>query len=431
MNLNTILELANTVGTNAKVDVLKKYSDDTNFCKLLFYTLNPLLTYNLSEKTLHDFDKNIIKDVDDISFADIFECCEYLSRLRKLDDATIREVKLFLYKYCNDDEREVYIKILSKTLRLGVTAKTVNKVIPNLIPVWEVQQAFPIDKYPIKDDQEFWLTEKLNGVRATFYDGKLIARSGVPFSGLDHIIKEISWVNVAGFVLDGELTLKNKGELSDNEAFRVTTGILNSKNVNKTGIWFRIFDVIPIKDFECNNPTTKYSTRRIIMDELDRVLKNPTDSPPAKYNLVLPVLYHGTDTKQIYSLLEKMVIEDKEGLMVNLDTPYRRTRHNGILKVKRFYTMDLPIIRCEEGSGRLQNKLGCFVVDYKGNEVKVGSGFSDEQRKEFWERRDELVNTICEVKYKEISSDKHTGLESLQFPVFVTIREDKSEVSYG
>ncbi len=93
--------------------------------------------------------------------------------------------------------------------------------------------------------------------------------------------------------------------------------------------------------------------------------------------------------------------------------------------------MDLPIIECEEGSGRLTGTLGAFVLDYKGNSVRVGSGFSDEQRAEFWSRRDELSGVLCEVKYKEISSDKNTGAESLQFPTFVSLRTDKTEISYG
>lgn len=126
-----------------------------------------------------------------------------------------------------------------------------------------------------------------------------------------------------------------------------------------------------------------------------------------------------------------MVAEDKEGLMLNYDVPYRRTRHRGILKIKQFYTMDLPILRCEEGIGRLERTLGAFVLDFKGNEVRVGSGFTDAQRMEFWKNRDDIVGMLCEVKYKEISKDKGTGLESLQFPIFVQIRKDKTEVSYG
>ena len=126
-----------------------------------------------------------------------------------------------------------------------------------------------------------------------------------------------------------------------------------------------------------------------------------------------------------------MVREDKEGLMLNLDVPYKCKRHNGILKVKRFYTMDLQITGCEEGAGRLAGTLGAFTVDYKGNEIRVGSGFTDEQRMEFWTNRDALVGLLCEVKYKEISYDKNTGAESLQFPVFVALRRDKDDVSFA
>ena len=193
--------------------------------------------------------------------------------------------------------------------------------------------------------------------------------------------------------------------------------------MNKTGICYTVFDCIPRHDFESSDPKTLYSVRRSLLSSFQ------TDKP--EYVSVLPILYEGTDQSKIPELLDRMVREDKEGLMVNTDVPYRRTRHRGILKVKRFYTMDLPIIRCEEGSNRLSGTLGAFVLDYKGNEVKVGSGFTDEQREDFWNRRDELAEILCEVKYKEVSYDKGTGLESLQFPIFVGLRTDKSEVSYG
>ena len=49
--------------------------------------------------------------------------------------------------------------------------------------------------------------------------------------------------------------------------------------------------------------------------------------------------------------------------MLNRDGKYYRKRHNGILKVKRFYTVDLKVLAVEEGSGRLAGKLGAFVAD--------------------------------------------------------------------
>lgn len=416
-----IIKLQSIRGSNAKQAFVKEHSLDNWFTQFLYYALNPLFTYNVSEKTLSNLD---VPDGELALFDSIFECCDYLSQLRGLDDATLRQVKLLLKK-CEPEERELYIKLLSKTLRLGITAKSVNKAIPNLIPVWEVQQSFPIDSYPLEPDTEFWLTQKLNGVRATFYQGRLRGRSGAEFKGLEHITKEIMFVALAGFTLDGELTLKEKGGLSDNEAFRVATGIINSDTDDKSGICYTIFDVIPTQFFESNEKKLGYSVRRLILDELAKSLKDVESVS------VLPVLYHGTDQDQIPILLDKMVEEDKEGLMVNLDVPYQRKRHRGILKVKRFYTMDLPIVRCEEGTGRLSGTLGSVVVDFKGNEVNVGTGFSDEQRATFWNGRDNLVGKLCEVKYKEISSDKKTGDESLQFPVFVGIRDDKTEVSYG
>lgn len=428
MGYKDIYKLQSITGANAKCEFIKAHQDDIYFKRFLYFALNPMLTYNISKKST---DKLMAEENFDgqklIFFNDIFECCEHLSRLRGMDDATLRQVKMLLnVKYPEKDERDLYIQLLSKKVRLGIAAKTINKIIPNLIPEWEVQQAYTVEKYPLKEGTEFWLTQKLNGARATLYEGQLLARSGMPYKGLEHITDALSWLRVAGFVADGELTLKDKGDLSDNEAFRVSTGILNSDNVNKTVICYTIFDMIPVKDFDALKPQVTYRYRRDILNQFAERIAD-TDGAVK----VLPVLYHGTDQSKIEELLEQMVREDKEGLMINTDAPYRRTRHKGILKVKRFYTMDLPIIRCEEGTGRLSGTLGAFVLKYKENEVKVGSGFTDEQREQFWNNRDDMEGLLCEVKYKEISQDKGTGLESLQFPVFVGIRTDKTEVSYS
>ena len=92
--------------------------------------------------------------------------------------------------------------------------------------------------------------------------------------------------------------------------------------------------------------------------------------------------------------------------------------------------MDLPVVAVVEGEGRLKGTLGALVVQYKENTVNVGSGFDDETRMMLWNQRDELIGRIVEVKYKEISRDKKTGLESLQFPIYVGMRECGKCVSY-
>ena len=420
--ITAITALQGVSSTLKKQEVLREFSGNKDFRKLLYYALNPMLTYKISEQTLRRpvrYDPAIT-----LTMCDIYDICETLSKRKALDDATFYQVCAFV-QACPPEITEFYTKLLSKTLRLGVTAKTVNKVIPGLIPEWEVQQAYPIEKHPFQNGTWFTLTQKLNGVRATFYKGKLIARSGLPYEGLEHITSVLERAEFDGLVFDGELTLLDKGDLSDNEAFRKATGIINSDDADKTGICYTIFDVIREEDFNNGEVGMTYSARRTAMETIT-VLLSGTECID-----VLPVLYMGTDQSKIGELLKRMVSEDKEGLIVNLDVPYKRKRHSGILKVKEFYTMDLPIIECEEGSGRLVGTLGAFVLNYKGNEVRVGSGFTDKQRDAYWRRREELAGVLCEVKYKEISSDKNTGAESLQFPVFLSLRTDKEDVSYG
>lgn len=415
--------LQNAHGSLKKQEVLRLGSENEHFRKLLYYALNPMLTYKISEQRLRtpvEYDPAIT-----VTMLDIFDICESLSKRKALDDATVYQVCVFVQNLCPPHETEFYTKLLSKTLRLGVTAKTVNKVIPGLIPEWEVQQAYPIDEHPIKAGTWFTLTQKLNGVRATYYKGKLVARSGIPYEGLGHITDVLDAISNVSYVFDGELTLLDKGNLSDNEAFRKATGIINSDSGDKTAICYTIFDCLTTQEFDRGESNVTYKQRRKFLDAIS------TTGIVGTSVFILPALYSGTDQSKIWKLLDQMVAEDKEGIVANLDVPYKRRRHAGILKIKRFYAMDLPIIGCEEGSGRLAGTLGAFVLDYRGNELRVGSGFSDEQRTVFWRDRDGLIGTLCEVKYKDVTSDKTTGARSLQFPVFVSLRTDKTEVSFG
>ena len=145
---------------------------------------------------------------------------------------------------------------------------------------------------------------------------------------------------------------------------------------------------------------------------------------------VVTMIYEGTDQSQIMKWLDYAVRKGWEGLMLNKDAVYKCKRTTDLIKIKRFYTMDLHVVEVLEGDGRLKGTLGALVVQYKSNTVNVGSGFDDETRKKFWENKESLIGRAVEVKYKEISKDKKTGLESLQFPIFVRLREENKCVSY-
>jgi DNA ligase-1 len=227
-------------------------------------------------------------------------------------------------------------------------------------------------------------------------------------------------------VLDGELIRVNSEDISDNENFRIGTGILSQDDADKSCMRLVVFDILPAAEFSAGESELTYKSRLAVLENLrEKIAELGLQSIST-----VAVLYSGDDTAMIDYCLEKMVLEGKEGLMLNRDSKYYCKRHNGILKVKQFYTIDLKVISVEEGSGRLKGKLGAFVVDYKGGKLNVGSGMSDEQREAFWAERESLPGRVIEVKYKEESSDKKTGAFSLQFPIFVSLRELGKEESY-
>lgn len=312
-------------------------------------------------------------------------------------------------------------------MKLGIDAKTVNKVYgKGFIPTFDVMLGTSIDHCKIPEGTWFHISQKLNGSRCVYYKGSLYTRQGKEYTGLEHIISDVQKLNIDdSYVLDGELVFKNDGSLSDSEAFQKGTGIAMSKDKDKTNLKFVVFDTISTEDFEHGISQHTYSERLLML----RMLKENMEIL-GTYNLeTVKEFYEGTNQAEIWNCLCFAEDNDMEGIMLNLDTPYECKRTKNLIKVKRFYTMDLKVVDYVEGSGRLKGTLGALVVDYKGNKVNVGSGFDEETRKRIWEDKENVIGKIIEVKYKEVTKNKDGG-ESLQFPVFLLIRSDKTEVSY-
>ena len=93
------------------------------------------------------------------------------------------------------------------------------------------------------------------------------------------------------------------------------------------------------------------------------------------------------------------------------------------MKFKNEATEDVRISGFKEGGAltKYEGMLGAFVVDYYGVSVDVGSGFTDDQRKEFWGNRNSLIDTMIEISYIERTKDG-----SLRHPVFERLRPDRS-----
>lgn len=421
--------LQSTSGSNDKKKIIEDNKDNELFKKCLVFLLDSNVVTGISSKKIN----KKVQPSSELSpyylskFSTFEKVMDYLKTHNTGRDDDIYEIQCFLDG--NEDEREFYEQMITKTFKLGCDSKTVNKVIPNLIPTFDVMLGTSIEHAKIKEDTWFSLSQKLNGNRCVFYNGELYTRQGKVYNGLEHIIediKEIPFFNT--FVFDGELIYKNEdGTLTDSEAFQKGTGIAQSKDVDKSCLKLVIFDIITKEDFENKTSKLTYKDRKsLLIDLRDNFIK--------KLDLVnldvVKFFYEGKDQTEIWKWLDYAEENDMEGLMLSLDTPYECKRTKTLLKVKKFYEFDLRIVGVEEGTGRNKGKLGSFVVEYKNNTVNVGSGYSDEERKLFWENKDDYIGRVITVKYKEISTDKNTKLESLQFPIYCGMREIGKEPSY-
>ena len=416
--------LANTPSIKVKKQLLAEKRDDGNVKKFLDYLLNPFFVTGISEKKI----RKVVSVEKSVHFHSFHELMTYVRKNHTGSDDVLANTQAYLDDV-NPELRMFYIGIIAKTIRIGCDAKTVNDAFGyEFIPQWEVQQAYQIGKLKMNENEWFSLSQKLNGVRGTYFEGKLISRQGKEFIGLEHILGDIQQLipNSDEWVIDGELIRKNAEHVSDNENFRLTTGILSQEDGDKRQIQLVIFDILPKAEFLRGESRLRYRDRLEQLKDLEQRIQRRNLS-----NLrIVDVLYTGNDMSMISKCLDRMIAEGKEGLMLNRNCKYFTRRHNGILKVKQFYTVDLEIVDLEEGTGRLSGTLGAFVVRYKNNYLRVGSGMTDDQRKKFWDDGLNLIGRVIEVKYKDESYDRRTGLRSLQFPTFVQLRELGKQESY-
>ncbi len=237
--------------------------------------------------------------------------------------------------------------------------------------------------------KDWWISEKLDGVRA-YWDGKqFLSRQGNRYHAPD-------WF-VAGLPkepLDGELWLA-RGK------FQRTVSIVRRQD--KSDHWkeirFLVFDAPKVDgDFE---------SRLEFLTDCLRHEKQPY------------TLSHGQtrckDLKHLSKELARVEALGGEGLMLREPgSLYEVGRSSTLLKVKTFHDAEAVVLDHRAGRGKHKGKLGALAVQLEdGTEFSVGTGFSDAQRAD-----PPPVGSVITFRYQELTD---AGVP--RFPSFTRVRK--------
>ena len=323
-------------------------------------------------------------------------------------------------------------RVLIKDLRCGISEKTLNKVLGKTtwaVPVFSCQLAQDSAGQPTKLRGIKRLEVKLDGVRVlAVVSGAavtLYSRNGKPFENFPQIAEAIADCraelqhgnNMGGrFVLDGEITGKSFQELMK-QAHR-------KSDAQTTNMVYHVFDMIPLDDFERGFWNAPQSRRIEMLERAQAAL--PADGMIR----FMPGMNVDLDTAEGHDVMrrfaEASVEQGYEGIMIkSLDAPYQCKRVDAWMKWKPTITVDLTIVGFEEGTGRNEGRLGAIIYEGVDNKrdirVNVGTGFSDQDREDFWAQRAQLMGMIGEVEADAVTQNQD-GTYSMRFPRFKSFR---------
>lgn len=236
----------------------------------------------------------------------------------------------------------------------------------------------------------WWMSEKLDGVRA-YWDGQqFLSRQGNVYHAPDWFLEGLP--NVP---LDGELWI-------DRKAFQRTVSIVRRQD--KSDHWKSVRYLV----FDAPALSHSFEERIAFLKKSIRDWKNGfvTVHP---HELCRGVAHLREELQRIEAL-------GGEGLMLRQPgSSYVAGRSSTLLKVKTFHDAEAIVIGHEPGKGRHAGRLGALAVKLpNGKLFSVGTGFSDKQRES-----PPPIGSLIQFRYQEFSD---AGIP--RFPSYVGARLD-------
>lgn len=439
-------ELKNERSTKAKEFLLSVNEKNQVLKTLLYYAFNTFKQYYIKQVPEPEAAE---KDIDPENYT------SFLKLLEQLNDRSVKQVKAHVedfLKVCNYEEQYWYRRVLLRNMEIGITAKGVNKVYKDLIPVYEVLLAESIKDPTLTDaktiarlPEAFVLQYKIDGYRLNIHkdnkgDVVVKTRSGLPVFGYAKMEAEAKQLLPCGKVYDGEMVSPelfnwieqnmlrdDDSKIADRSLFRDAVRKAFSKETDKQGI-FNIFDVVDKSEWESQNGQKVYGDR---LDYLNSDIKHILEENHASQMTVVPtsrVFYRNNpdDIAETIRIFHKFLSWGWEGLMIkSVESPYEWKRSKNIWKMKLMDTADLEVLDVVEGTGKRSGTVGKLVCDYKGTTLNIGTGkMTVADCEKYFKNPNLIVGKTIEVLYQAESIGKN-GEPVLDFARYKRIRKDK------
>jgi DNA ligase-1 len=314
-----------------------------------------------------------------------------------------------------DHECLIY-SVIDKDLKTRTAEKVINKAVPGLIPEFEVALSEKFEDKIVDFEKETWFaSRKLDGVRCLVVvdeKGKAtcFSRQGKIFDTLGRVEDSVGELGLKKLVIDCEVCLLS----NDADDFQGIMNLIRKKDFTIPNPICKVFDLLTLEEF-----TSKKSVR-LLSERLSEVPKNIPSGHP-----VLQILPQTAvkSRKQYDALMEEAASKGWEGLILRKDAPYKGKRSKELLKCKNFSDAEYVVKSVEmgpfryvsEGQEKEEEMLSCVTIEHKGHDVRVGSGWSIEQRKAFHKNPGEIVGKTILVQYFEETRNQEGGI-SLRFP---------------
>jgi DNA ligase 1 len=236
----------------------------------------------------------------------------------------------------------------------------------------------------------WWMSEKLDGVRAYWDGAQFLSRLGNVFHAPDWFLEKMPKTP-----LDGELWCGRK-------KFQRTVSIVRRQD--KGAAWREVSYVV----FDAPAEKSAFEDRLALIEKTIKKLALP--------HLFAHAHERCRDVEHLKAELARVEALGGEGLMVRRPgSHYEVGRSSSLLKVKSFKDAEAKIIEHLAGTGRHKGRMGALLVEMpNGTQFSIGTGFSDKERESPPKR-----GAIITYRYQELSD---AGVP--RFPSYVGERHD-------